>query len=203
MTDLHDKRLEKGGQTRQRIIDAAISLAAASGVQSVSAAKLAEVAEVSKSNVFHHFKTIEELLSAALQQLTDIMLETMRTKFSDAEQFLDQIGKMFVSVQEQEQQEQQATLFKTFLSFYHEGLFDARYAEILEQSRVEMLEVITIQLRHVAVDVDQEQLEAASALLLSLWDGLGLHYMSSGNHASIENAWKLQAELFRKQFFSK
>lgn len=190
-----DKRVKKGEQTRLRLLHTAIVIIAESGVRSVSAAKLADAAKISKSNVFHHFKTIDELLLASLQLLSEQMLNVMRAEFNHAEQLLEQIGAMILAADKE-----QTLAFKAFLSFYHEALFDARYAQVLEQSRAEMLVLIRAQLCQVAVSpLDEQQLDAISTLLLSLWDGLGLHRLISENTPCYEDAWNLQAEFIRQQ----
>lgn len=196
--DVQDKRLEKGDQTKLRLLHIAISVVAESGVRSVSAAKLAEAAGISKSNVFHHFKTIDELLLATLKQLTDAMLEAMRIEFQSTDHFLDQISKAILS-----DVKEQTDSFKAFLSFYHEGLFDTRYAEVLDESRAQMLKIIENHLRRLTTtSMEQNQLEAASALILSVLDGIGLHYLIGGNRDTFAKAWKFQEELLRKQFLT-
>ncbi len=56
-----NKALHKGQQTRATILDAALSLASQMGLEGLSIGALAEVTQMSKSGVFAHFGSREEL----------------------------------------------------------------------------------------------------------------------------------------------
>lgn len=194
VAEQQDKRFEKGEQMRSRIINAAIVMIADSGIRSVSAAKLAQATGVSKSNIFHHFKSVDDVVMAALTILIDHLLEAMKVEYRNVDHFLDSIGQAVLLEQDDLHQ-----LFKAFLSFYHEGLFDPRYQQALARSMDEMSQLIRNQLARLAPHpLTQEQLESASILLLSILDGIGLHCLVSGNKASYERAWQLQSQLFRQ-----
>jgi AcrR family transcriptional regulator len=55
------RALQKGQQTKQSIVDAALGLAAQIGLEGLSIGALAEVTQMSKSGVFAHFGSREEL----------------------------------------------------------------------------------------------------------------------------------------------
>ena len=55
------RALHKGQQTRAAILDAALSLASHMGLEGLSIGALAEVTQMSKSGVFAHFGSREEL----------------------------------------------------------------------------------------------------------------------------------------------
>jgi AcrR family transcriptional regulator len=60
--------LQKGQQTRQAILDAALALAAQVGLEGLSIGALAEVTRMSKSGVFAHFGSREELQISVIQE---------------------------------------------------------------------------------------------------------------------------------------
>jgi len=60
--------LAKGRQTRAAILDAALALASHTGLEGLSIGALAEVAGMSKSGVFAHFGSREELQIAVVRQ---------------------------------------------------------------------------------------------------------------------------------------
>jgi AcrR family transcriptional regulator len=60
--------LHKGQQTRAAILDAALLLAAQVGLEGLSIGALAEVAKMSKSGVFAHFGSREELQISVLRE---------------------------------------------------------------------------------------------------------------------------------------
>ena len=58
---LHSRSLLKGQQTRATILEAALALASQMGLEGLSIGALAEVTGMSKSGVFAHFGSREEL----------------------------------------------------------------------------------------------------------------------------------------------
>jgi AcrR family transcriptional regulator len=62
------KPLQKGLQTRATIIDAALSLASHAGLEGLSIGALAEITKMSKSGVFAHFGSREELQISVIRE---------------------------------------------------------------------------------------------------------------------------------------
>lgn len=60
--------LQKGQQTKQAIVDAALGLAAQIGLEGLSIGALAEVTQMSKSGVFAHFGSREELQISVIRE---------------------------------------------------------------------------------------------------------------------------------------
>jgi len=62
------RTLHKGQQTRAAILDAALGLASHMGLEGLSIGALAEVAQMSKSGVFAHFGSREELQISVIRE---------------------------------------------------------------------------------------------------------------------------------------
>ena len=62
------RSLQKGQQTKQAIVDAALSLATQIGLEGLSIGVLAEVMHMSKSGVFAHFGSREELQISVIRE---------------------------------------------------------------------------------------------------------------------------------------
>ncbi len=62
------RQAHKGQQTKATIVDAALSLAAQVGLEGLSIGALAEVAQMSKSGVFAHFGSREELQISVVRE---------------------------------------------------------------------------------------------------------------------------------------
>ena len=60
--------LQKGQQTKAAIIDAALGLATQIGLEGLSIGALAEVTQMSKSGVFAHFGSREELQISVIRE---------------------------------------------------------------------------------------------------------------------------------------
>ncbi len=63
-----ERALLKGQQTKQAIVDAALGLAAQIGLEGLSIGALAEVTQMSKSGVFAHFGSREELQISVIRE---------------------------------------------------------------------------------------------------------------------------------------
>lgn len=63
-----DKPLQKGQQTKAAIVDAALGLATQIGLEGLSIGALAEVMQMSKSGVFAHFGSREELQISVVRE---------------------------------------------------------------------------------------------------------------------------------------
>lgn len=195
-TNLPDKRMEKGEQTRARILNAAITIIAENGIKEVSAAKLAAATGVSKSNIFHHFKSIDEILIGVLHILFNDLLTPMTLEYQDLEEFLKSIGQSVFHVPEEH-----LNLFKAFFSFYHEGMFNSEYQKVLASYTGQITELISKQLAQLAPNpVAQETLESVATILFSMIDGMGLHYLLNGDGPDYEQAWRLQVQLICRLF---
>jgi AcrR family transcriptional regulator len=63
-----ERALQKGQQTKQAIVDAALGLATQIGLEGLSIGALAEVTRMSKSGVFAHFGSREELQISVIRE---------------------------------------------------------------------------------------------------------------------------------------
>src|SRR6188768_4170898 len=62
------KALQKGQQTKAAIVDAALGLATQIGLEGLSIGALAEVTQMSKSGVFAHFGSREEMQISVIRE---------------------------------------------------------------------------------------------------------------------------------------
>jgi AcrR family transcriptional regulator len=65
---MHPRSLQKGQQTRAAILDAALGMASHMGLEGLSIGALAEVTGMSKSGVFAHFGSREELQISVIRE---------------------------------------------------------------------------------------------------------------------------------------
>ncbi|MFZ2503532.1 MAG: TetR family transcriptional regulator [Nocardioides sp.] len=76
-------------QTRQALMDAAVSLTAREGVRAVTARAVAGEAGVNQALVFYHFNGVDGLLREAFGQATEQMVETYAAQLSEATTFTE------------------------------------------------------------------------------------------------------------------
>ena len=71
LTGAHGRAVQKGQQTKAAIVDAALGLATQIGLEGLSIGALAEVMHMSKSGVFAHFGSREELQISVIREYHD------------------------------------------------------------------------------------------------------------------------------------
>lgn len=188
---VNDKRLKKGEQTRANILNAAIAIIAENGLKEVSTAKLAAATGVSKSTIFHHFKSSEDVLTSALNVVFNEMLQSIkREQYRDVEHFLYTLGQSMLQVSHSD-----LTLVKAFLAFFHEGIFNSTYREILASYAEQMNDLFRTELTRLAPNsVKKEMIESVSAMILPMMDGIGLHYLLNNDSVKYQQIWQLQVK---------
>ena len=67
------RTLQKGQQTKAAIVDAALGLATQIGLEGLSIGALAEVMQMSKSGVFAHFGSREELQISVVREYLSLI----------------------------------------------------------------------------------------------------------------------------------
>ena len=71
-TTLDKPKLSKGMETREKILEKAVSLASVCGLEDLSIGKLARATKLSKSGLFAHFKSKENLQAQIIQKVIDL-----------------------------------------------------------------------------------------------------------------------------------
>ncbi|MGE0427957.1 MAG: TetR/AcrR family transcriptional regulator [Hydrogenophaga sp.] len=89
------KPLQKGQQTKAAIVDAALGLATQIGLEGLSIGALAEVMQMSKSGVFAHFGSREELQISVVREYHTRFEEEVFYPALDAPRGLPRLRKLF------------------------------------------------------------------------------------------------------------
>lgn len=89
--------LQKGQQTKQAIVDAALGLAAEIGLEGLSIGALAEVTRMSKSGVFAHFGSREELQISVIHAHFERFYETVFEPAMQADRGLPRVRALFAN----------------------------------------------------------------------------------------------------------
>ncbi|NML47817.1 TetR/AcrR family transcriptional regulator [Ramlibacter sp. G-1-2-2] len=89
------KALQKGQQTKAAIVDAALGLATQIGLEGLSIGALAEVTQMSKSGVFAHFGSREELQISVIREYHNRFEQEVFYPAMQAERGLPRLRSMF------------------------------------------------------------------------------------------------------------
>jgi AcrR family transcriptional regulator len=76
---IHDGRLIKGNETRAAILQVAIQIASEEGLEGLSLGRLADDVGMSKSGLFAHFRSKEDLQLAVVDTARDLLMEQVVT----------------------------------------------------------------------------------------------------------------------------
>lgn len=187
----NDKRLERGDETYTNILLSAIDLISESGIKGISASKLSTLSNVSKSTIFHHFKTTQEIPEAALNMIFQKMINPIDdSKYENLVEFLNYLGSSTINISEE-----YIKIYKSFFSFYHESIFNKTYQKImgdfLETTKISL----TDQLKKFSKKtLSDQEANAFSTLIISTLDGIGMHILMGGERDEYLKAWDLQVK---------
>lgn len=187
----NDKRLEKGDETYTRILTSSIDLIAESGIRGISASKLSALSNVSKSSIFYHFKTTQEIPEAVLKLIFSKLINPIDdSKNESLFEFLNSLGSSIINISDE-----YVKVYKAFFSFYHESMFNEVYQKImgdyLKSSKVSLSEQIKKLSKKPLSDMEAN---ALSALIIATLDGIGMHILIGGEREEYLKAWELQVQ---------
>jgi AcrR family transcriptional regulator len=86
-----DGRRERGRRTRESILDTAVQLATVEGIDGITIGRLASELGMSKSGLFAHFGSKQELQLATIDKAREIFVETIITPSRQAERGLPRL----------------------------------------------------------------------------------------------------------------
>lgn len=92
-----ERALQKGQQTKQLIVDAALGLAEQIGLEGLSIGALAEITRMSKSGVFAHFGSREELQMSVIREYYKRFSDEVFIPALDAPRGLPRVRALFVN----------------------------------------------------------------------------------------------------------
>ena len=92
-----ERALQKGQQTKQLIVDAALGLAEQIGLEGLSIGALAEITRMSKSGVFAHFGSREELQMSVIREYYQRFSDEVFMAALDAPRGLPRVRALFAN----------------------------------------------------------------------------------------------------------
>lgn len=187
----NDKRLEKGDETYTRILTSAIDLISENGVGGISASKLSALSKVSKSAIFYHFKTTQEIPEAVLELIFSKLINPIDdSKGENLVEFLISLGSSIINISDE-----YIKIYKSFYSFYHESIFNETYQKIMGDFLKSSKGKLSNQIRKLSKKpLSDKEANDLSALIISTLDGIGMHILLGGEREEYLRAWELQVK---------
>lgn len=177
-----DKRAMKGEETYQKIINSTLDIISKQGIGGVSAAKVSQGADISKSSVFHHFQSVDEILMATLNKIIDMMI--YKTKREDVNTLADVLDLFECTLFQAN--DDLTKIEKAFFAFYNESMFCNRYREVFHS----FLEKSIYELEKMLVKAGVENTKQLSQLMIAVLDGLSIQIIITGKKEESYEALK-------------
>lgn len=191
---MKDKRRERGEETRKKLLLGVFNLVAEEGLQGLTAGKLSQVAMVSKSTIFHHFASIDQLIIEATRHWFDEQmgaLERKQQEYTDVGMYLEALGDAMFEMADNER------YFRTTMAFFHKALYDERFRTIFSSFLMEyMLRERQLLASLVGLNVEDQALMEWTALLAATLDGLSMQLAMTKDTALCHAMWKRYTKMF-------
>lgn len=181
---------------KQQILDAAIALLAQGGSAAWSATALAGAAGVSKANLFHHFRSIDDIMVAALEQFIQSMPAMTPSPGTPLREWLLALGADTASLMETQHNE--AGAYVAFISRAQaDPRLRARIEEVLKGAEEAFAAAIDLLAPGRWPDHEVQRL---AALIVMAGDGLAIHRQLFPDRASRQqSAWATLVDLIAPQ----
>lgn len=183
---MQDLRIVKGLEMKRSIILAASALIASEGIKGLNTQKIADSLNISKSNIFYHFKSVEMILEGVFDTIFSAMVQPIvNHPYKTVKDLIIFIGHDILNLNS----DARLISLVTF-QFYTLSLHNLKYQQLLLKQKENITSAIAnelIKLTH----SDQETCNIVSEMILMTLDGYGLSALLDGNHLHYQKLWEL------------
>lgn len=185
-------REKKAQMTKEKILQAGITLLGIDGQKGLSASKVASKAGVSKSTIFHHFESMDELLfSIMIYFFQSFTVELSKTPAKTPEKFLQNIGNKAL-----EESIQSRELMLAFLSLYEKALFDERYKALFKEQFENFFQFISKSLQcYYNLKIPKKENHLISMMVTLVCDSMGIYYQIFNDPKKFKEYWTLFSKM--------
>ncbi len=184
-------KMTKGHISKDKIMNASMELISENGIENLSAKKIADKAGISKSNVFHHYKSVSLILEELFAIVRDIVLEPLKhQEYISLEDYFEKLsyGTFVSNVNE-------LKCFKTLNSFYSIAMTDEKYKTALLELK-ESFVVNTCKVISKIEGIPESELRDVAEVITITIDGFGQQYLIENDQEKYIKLWEIQSEAF-------
>lgn len=186
---MNDKRVIRGEETYERILQSSMQLISREGISGLTASKLSKEAGISKSSLFHHFRSTKEIPLKVMEIIKGIMLESINDEKIDS---VEGIFSSFEKTLFSEDSEVQM-IGRVFFSLFSEGLFNKEYLDSFKSFQIISINRLSALFMNTKSPGLTEEVSITIAkLIIASLDGLKLHSMLDRNNKEYIKCWNLQ-----------
>ncbi|WP_069999018.1 TetR/AcrR family transcriptional regulator [Cellulosilyticum sp. I15G10I2] len=181
----------------ERILYAAMQIISENGLKGLSASKLANMAHISKSTVFHYFKKMDDIPALILEKLySEIITPIQEQDFDNVYAYLSALGTASFS-----DNAHHIIIYKAFLSLYEASMHDPGLHQIVAECSHEFSLILSAKLQSLSPKpVNEVLLRDLTHLIFMSLDGIGLHYLIHGDRLKAQTAWELLIKSLVSQY---
>ena len=185
-----DGRTIKGQETKKKIIYATLHYISEHGLKNISASKIAKLAGVSKSNVFHHFESVDTLPIEAMKMIASELIALNN---------VDQIGSFrdlltYIGDEIFMDDEDHVNFYRSFFVLYNEAFHDERYNAVIMDIKIAYGESLKDAIIALNGDI-YEDLDDYCQLIAVVADGFGCHFLTDLNVNYYKELWAMQVDM--------
>ncbi len=192
-----DSEVHTNVSTADRILYAAMQIISESGLKGLSASKLANAVNLSKSTVFHYFKKMDDIPALVLEKLYDKIINPIQEEHYDSVySYLKALGTASFS-----NNEEHIIIYKAFLSLFQASMHDVHLKEIVNNCSDQFGSLLYSKLRSLCDKrIDDITLKTLTHLIYMSLDGIGMHYLIHGSQTQAQMAWELFIDTIVNQY---
>ena len=174
--------------TSDRILYAAMQIISESGLKGLSASKLANAVNLSKSTIFHYFSKMDIIPALVLEKLYDEIINPVQEEhYDNVHSYLKALGTTSFSTNEQH-----LIIYKAFLSLFQASMHDVHLKEIVNNCSDKFGLLLYSKLYNLCHKrIDEDTLKTLTQLIYMSLDGIGMHYLIHGNQTQAQMAWEI------------
>ena len=181
---MDDLRTIKGNITKEKILLSSLDIICSSGVEGLSASKIASKAGISKSSVFHHFGSINNIPFILMEDLGEkLLIELESSDFPNFYKYMEHLGAITFSLDSGF-----FKFFKALYSFYQNALHNKKFNEAMTLCTISFKQIL-IRLINRFYDVDDDKTDEISTLIYSTLDGMGMHFLLNSDEERFIKVW--------------
>lgn len=186
-----DLRIKKGLETKDRICAAATTILAREGMSGLSAKKIADEAGISKSNIFHHYHSVDDILADLFEKITLESTSSLSSfEFSSLEEFFHGLGELTLLLSEKNEE--------TFIALFHYfnyALINPDYKHRIQNLRQQLTDAYGHYIQEIEPISQTALLNIAESIVITL-DAFGMHYTLDRDKEKFLNQWQIQSDMY-------
>ncbi len=184
-----DQRKLKGDETKSNIIQAALSIVSLEGTKGLSAKKISDIAGISKSNVFHHFGSVEGIMEEIMNGISASYLEPIKSgDYESLEVFFQALGSMAFDLREEE-----LVHYKVLYAFYNDMMFQEKFKRQMSEVKKGFIDYLIDSID--TIETIKVHHDLAELIAIDL-DGLGLHYLIELDSEKFLRLWDVKSNIY-------